>query len=81
MSTKTITIEAIFADGVFRPLQPLALAEQQQVTLTVQVPAAVTEWPPDVAAIYRDIAEEDRRLATTMWPMVEETWPQGGEPT
>jgi predicted DNA-binding antitoxin AbrB/MazE fold protein len=36
-------VEAIYENGVFRPLTPVALPEQEQVTLTV-VRAADADW-------------------------------------
>ena len=32
----TITFEAIYENGVLRPIQPLALKEQEQVRVTVE---------------------------------------------
>lgn len=32
----------------------------------------------DASEIYRDLADEDRRLAEIMWPLVKETWPRDG---
>ncbi len=75
MSTHMITVEAVFEDGVLRPLQPLTLASRQQVTLRLEVSDAAPSWPADVAEIYREIAEEDRRMAESMWAGVKETWP------
>ena len=37
------------------------------------------DWPPNVAEIYRELAEEDRRLAESMLPYVKETWPKDGD--
>ena len=34
------TLEAVYENGVLRPLQPLALAEQQRVTITIDEEAA-----------------------------------------
>jgi hypothetical protein len=75
MSATTITITATFEDGVLRPDRPLPLAPRQQVTLVVQLPDQGSAWPDNVAEIYRDIADEDRRLAGAMFPTVQETWP------
>ena len=75
MSAATLTITAIFEDGVLRPDRELPLAPRQQVTLVVQLPAEERLWPDNVAEIYRDIADEDRRLAEAMFPTVRETWP------
>ena len=79
MSVQAITIDAIFERGVLHPVQPLPLTENQRVRVTVQMPPLQAGWPADVAAIYEEIAEEDRRLAAAMWNTVKETWPQGGE--
>jgi len=67
MSTQSITVEAVFEDGVLRPLQPLTLAPRQQVTLRLEVSDAAPDWPADTAEIYREIEEEDRRIAESMW--------------
>lgn len=76
----TITIEAIFEDGILRPVSPLPLSAQQRVTLIVQVPEPVTEWPEDTEEIYAEIAEEDRRLAASMLPGIKKTWPAEDNP-
>jgi len=75
MSIPSLTVEAVFEDGVFRPVQPLSLPPAQRVTLTVRLTVPPREWPADVAAIYQELAEEDRRLAEAMLPAVRETWP------
>jgi predicted DNA-binding antitoxin AbrB/MazE fold protein len=79
MAHDSITVEAVYEDGVFRPVQPVALTPQQRVTLVVQL-ARSSGWPADVAAIYQELAEEDRRLAEAMLPAVRETWPAGEGP-
>ncbi|HKI36796.1 MAG TPA: hypothetical protein VKA46_33390 [Gemmataceae bacterium] len=38
-----------------------------------------SDWPEDVAEIYRELAEEDRRLAAIMFTTVIETWPTDEE--
>jgi predicted DNA-binding antitoxin AbrB/MazE fold protein len=63
MSMNSLTVEAVFENGVLRPIQPLPLASDQRVTVTVQFQTADRPWSDDVAAIYQEIAEEDRRLA------------------
>ena len=75
MSATALTVTATFEDGVLRPDRPLPLAPRQRVTLVVQIPEAAGEWPENVAEIYQEIAEEDRRLAADMFPTVPETWP------
>lgn len=75
MSIPSLTVEAVFENGVFRPIQPLSLPPAQRVTLTVRLTAPPRDWPADVAAIYQELAEEDRRLAEAMLPVVKETWP------
>ncbi len=76
-----IIVEAVFENGVFRPSQPISLPSPQAVTLIVQVPNEKKEkdWPPNVAQIYQDIAEEDRRLAAAMFEGIRSTWPTGEE--
>jgi predicted DNA-binding antitoxin AbrB/MazE fold protein len=69
-----LTVAAIFEDGVFRPTEPLPLSTPQRVTLVVQFESGPT-WPDDVAAIYQEIAAEDRRLADSMLPGVRRSWP------
>jgi predicted DNA-binding antitoxin AbrB/MazE fold protein len=79
MATNSITVDAIFEDGVFRPMQPLSLTPRQQVTLIVRFSSGPPAWPADVADIYQEIAAEDRRLAEAMWTTVKETWPASEE--
>ncbi|HXG09054.1 MAG TPA: antitoxin family protein [Gemmataceae bacterium] len=50
----SIQVEAVYENGVFRPLQPVDLPEHQRVTVTV-VPAAV-------AAPHRMTQEEWRQF-------------------
>jgi predicted DNA-binding antitoxin AbrB/MazE fold protein len=75
MSSATLIVTATFEDGVLRPDQPLPLAPRQRVTLSVQIPDQTDDWPENVAVIYREIAEEDRRLSAGMFPTLQETWP------
>jgi predicted DNA-binding antitoxin AbrB/MazE fold protein len=75
MSVTALTVTATFENGVLHPDQPLPLAPRQRVTLIVQIPEAAEEWPENAADIYREIAEEDRRLSAAMFATVRETWP------
>jgi predicted DNA-binding antitoxin AbrB/MazE fold protein len=75
MPGRTHTVEAIFENGLLRPVQALPLAEGQRVRLSVRPAAPIREWPEDTEAIYAEIAEEDRRLAEAMLPLVRESWP------
>jgi predicted DNA-binding antitoxin AbrB/MazE fold protein len=75
MSVAEYTVSATFEDGVFRPDRPLPLAPRQRVTLVVQISEPPIRWPENVAEIYQEIAEEDRRLAAAMFQTVRETWP------
>lgn len=79
MTSNVFTVEAVFENGVLRPMQPLPLASRQHVTVTVRVPEASGVWPEDVASIYQEIAAEDRRLAEAMVTNVRETWPASEE--
>lgn len=42
----TWTIEAVFRDGVFRPLAPVALPEDACVTLVVEGEPVASPWQP-----------------------------------
>jgi predicted DNA-binding antitoxin AbrB/MazE fold protein len=75
MSPNTITIEAIFENGVLRPVQALSLPQHQRVTLTLTLPTTKEGWPDNVAEIYREIAQEDQRLSEAMFHEVHLTWP------
>jgi predicted DNA-binding antitoxin AbrB/MazE fold protein len=79
MAGSSISVEAIFEDGVLRPMQPLPLASRQRVTLIVELPPAFPGWPADVGKIYQEIAAEDRRPAEVMWGAAKETWPASGQ--
>ncbi len=81
MSTTALVVTATFEDGVLLPDRPLPLAPRQRVTLVIQIPESTQQWPENVAEIYREIAEEDRRLSASMFPTVRATWPTWeGEP-
>ena len=76
MNQQSITVEAVFQDGMLRPIQPLPLKSKQKVTVTIQWTSAEDPWPEDTEEIYRELAEEDRRLAESMRPIVKRTWPK-----
>ena len=62
-------IDAVFADGVFRPLGPVGLPENQRVKLTVEpatLPPAVAEWLA-LAAAHRE------RLRAEGVPVIDST--------
>lgn len=49
-------VEAIYEDGVLKPLQPLALAEHQRVSVTIdELPVA--ESPEDALKAWQQIYE------------------------
>jgi predicted DNA-binding antitoxin AbrB/MazE fold protein len=75
MNGNSISVEAVFENGVLRPVRPLPLRANQRITITFQLPETRVTWPDDVAAIYQEIAAEDRRLAEAM-ASVQET-PRG----
>ncbi|MFO0810475.1 MAG: antitoxin family protein [Gemmataceae bacterium] len=77
MIAQPLTVEAVFEDGVFRPVAPVPLAQHQRVRITVSVAPAARAWPDDVAEIYRELADDDRRLATGMVGDIRATWPAG----
>jgi predicted DNA-binding antitoxin AbrB/MazE fold protein len=62
MSDEVVTVEAIFEDGVFRPLQAVSLMPHQRVVLTVRVQPDALAWPADAAALYQAMAEDEHRL-------------------
>jgi len=39
----SITVAAVYEDGVLKPDQPLELADKTRVQVTIETPAAVTE--------------------------------------
>ena len=78
MRGESMTVEAVFQNGVLRPSKPLPLKSNQKVTLTVHWPTAENIWPSNTAEIYRELAEEDQRLAEAMQPLIQETWPKKG---
>ena len=45
-------VEAVYENGVLRPLEPLALEEHQHVTFTLTVPRDADEWPPPLDGGY-----------------------------
>lgn len=71
----SITIDAVFENGVFRPTEPLTVSLPQKVRLIVQMPQSSRTWPADVAAIYRALEEEERSVNNKMWGHFQETWP------
>lgn len=44
-------------------------------------PDKATDWPADVADLYREIGAEDRRLAEQMFPGIRQTWPPDEMPS
>ena len=68
MKPTALTVTATFEDGLLRPDAPLPLSPNQRVTISVLVSGESDDWPEDVAEIYREIAEEDRRIAAAMSP-------------
>ena len=77
--SNSITVMATFDGGALYLDEPLALAPHQRVSLIVQTQEAADAWPKNVAQIYQDLAEEDRRLADAMFPGVCDTWPAAEE--
>jgi hypothetical protein len=75
VSSISLSVTATFEDGVLRPDEALPLAPHQRVTLLVQIPGPAEDWPENVADIYRELADEDRRLADAMFTTVRDTWP------
>ena len=78
-TTNVITTEAVYEDGVFRPIQPLSLEPHLRVNLVIHLVGAAKTWPNDVAEIYQEINNEEKNLANSIWPAVQETWPIDGD--
>ena len=79
MTVLPMTFEAVYEDGIFRPVTPVPLAEHQRVQITVDVGRTQREWPADTDEIYRELAEDDRRIAMGMLEDIRTTWPKAEE--
>lgn len=55
--SSNFTIDAVYENGVLRPVQPLSLKQDEHVTITVHG-TTVTEWPDDTAEIYKELEAE-----------------------
>ena len=62
----SITVEAIYEDGVLKPVQPLPLAEHEKVQVTVdsqvswaQRTAGILGWKGDHESLERILAEAE----------------------
>jgi len=62
----TLTVEAIYEDGVLKPAQPLPLKEREQVQVTVRRPTSVADqtygmigWSGDANAFDRLLRESE----------------------
>jgi predicted DNA-binding antitoxin AbrB/MazE fold protein len=71
----TIQIDAVFENGVLRPLEPLTLVPNQRIRITVEIEPE-RPWPEDTDELYRASAEEDRRIAETFGREMKATWPR-----
>jgi predicted DNA-binding antitoxin AbrB/MazE fold protein len=65
-----ITVDAIYENGVLRPVQPLALHEHQHVRVTVepQLPAAGNAQPPVAETAQLSLGEEIAAMARALPP-------------
>ena len=75
MTPNVITTEAVYENGILRPVQPLPLEPQQRVSLVIHPAGLPKTWPDNAAEIYQEINEEEVKLANSIWPVVQETWP------
>jgi predicted DNA-binding antitoxin AbrB/MazE fold protein len=62
----TLTIEAIYENGVLKPAQPLPLKEHERVQITVETPpldilqcAGIIGWKGDHETLERILAEAE----------------------
>jgi predicted DNA-binding antitoxin AbrB/MazE fold protein len=51
----TVTIDAIYSNGVFKPLAPLELVENQKVTLQLVLPEALRHRPAPAEVTFKGI--------------------------
>ena len=72
-----ITVDAVYEDGILRPLETLPFSRNERLTLRIEVPDADPIWPADTAEIYAELEAEERALAAQMLGTVRETWPSG----
>ncbi len=58
----TVTVEAVYENGVLKPTRPLPLKEQQRVQVTVQTPS---NWVQETAGMIKWTGDHEtlRRLA------------------
>ena len=61
----SLTVEAIYENGVLKPAQPLALKEHETVRITIEAQgswadrtAGLLKWPGD-PEVLRQVAEDD----------------------
>ncbi len=66
MRSMTRTLEAIYENGVLRPLEPLSLQENQQVTLTVKAPSddPMDDVVEDDGDLFWDAKDQDSPVPT-----------------
>ncbi len=50
-----ITVDAVFEDGLLRPLEALPFEPNKRLTLWIDVPTADPIWPEDTAEIYAEL--------------------------
>jgi predicted DNA-binding antitoxin AbrB/MazE fold protein len=62
----TLTVEAIYENGVLKPTQPLPLKEQERVQVTIETPpldilqaAGIIGWKGDHETLERILAEAE----------------------
>ncbi|HZT80451.1 MAG TPA: antitoxin family protein [Gemmataceae bacterium] len=67
MAAHTLTVEAVYEDGVLRPVPPLPLAPRQRVTVTVEVPPDAAAWP--------ELVPEERLVEEVVCGPVPDGWP------
>jgi predicted DNA-binding antitoxin AbrB/MazE fold protein len=60
------SIEAIYEDGVFRPLQPVSLAEHERVSLIVSNEVSTESRPKEDEDVIRKQQEASARLRAKM---------------
>ncbi|HEV3261674.1 MAG TPA: antitoxin family protein [Gemmataceae bacterium] len=70
------TIEAVYEQGVFRPVEPVDLDEGQRVQ--IYLPVDVGQLPPEIARKrIEDIQKAFGSLTDEEWAEIAESWRRG----
>jgi predicted DNA-binding antitoxin AbrB/MazE fold protein len=74
--TMARTIEAVYENGVFKPLQPVELEEGQRVQVWLPTePVKMT--PEQVDEMTRELHESFAELTDEEWEEIKQSWKRG----